>query len=115
MPRRAKTDDEKQLEQQVRDLITSIKSKDAPAIDLPRAIRLFETAQNSITKALAILRGEEVENPNRIGRPRKSGPSKAERTGILEGVPNLFDTNGANAKGTTAKRMKGAATTAANS
>ena len=75
MPRKQKTEEEKALEQQVAALIKNIKGGDKPGPDVDKAIKLFERAQASITQALAVLRMEEVEEPDptkkKAGRPRK--------------------------------------------
>jgi hypothetical protein len=89
MPRAAKTEAEKELEQQVKDLIKNIKGTDKPAVDIPRAISLFESAHRNITKALAVLKGEEVEEVGTAKKPRKNA-SKASAA-VLDGACPAFE------------------------
>jgi hypothetical protein len=99
MPRKKPTAEELEQKALFDSLIKNIKGNDKPTVDIPRAINLFEKAQKNITQALAVLRGEEVEeevDPNRkkAGRPKKATttdgdlfPGASEAAGDMEGTP----------------------------
>jgi hypothetical protein len=87
MPRKAATPEELALKKQVEDLIKSIKGDDKPGPDIDKAIKLFEKAQSSITQAIAVLKGEALEEEVDPNRKRAGRPKKVKEADLFDSIP----------------------------